>query len=242
MRIDQALAQRLGSRSKAQDAIAQSRVFVNQKKVTKASYSVDPDQDVIEVRDDGDSFVSRAGGKLEAAIEEFGIDLDGCTAADIGASTGGFTQCCLQHGARKVYAIDVGHLQLADSLKNDPRIVNMEKTNARKISKDWFEEDIDFVCMDVSFISSLTILEPLLAAMHPKSMVILVKPQFECGPDAINKKGIVRNEKLGLQAMEKVKAFLKQYYERVYSMASPIKGRGGNQEYLLYAFGKERKP
>lgn len=238
MRLDQYLARELKTRTRAQDAIAAGRVSVNGKTVSKASFPVS-ETDTVTIAPADQDFVSRAGGKLEAAIQEFGIDLQDDVVLDIGASTGGFTQCALSHGAQKVYALDVGTLQLDEKLRQDPRVISMENTNARQIRTDWFDEPVDFVCMDVSFISSITLLEPLLACMHPESMVILVKPQFECGKSALNKKGIVRNEKLGLQAAAKVKDFLKGFYPHVYTMPSPVKGRGGNQEYLLYAFGKE---
>lgn len=238
MRLDQYLSQELQSRTRAQDAIEAGRIRVNGKVIKKAAFPVS-DADEIVIEEAKQDFVSRAGGKLEGAVEEFGIQLENQTVLDVGASTGGFTQCCLQHGAKKVYALDVGTLQLSDALRSDERVISMENTNAREISADWFADPIDFVCMDVSFISSLTLLEPLLACMHPKHMVILVKPQFECGKQALNKKGIVKNEKDALAALEKVRTFLKTFYPRVCAMPSPVVGRKGNQEYLLYAFHPE---
>lgn len=234
MRIDQYAAGILSSRSKAQEAIKQKRVLVNGKAVTKPSIKI-TESDTVEILP-AHEFVSRAGGKLLGAIEEFDICLQNEVVLDIGASTGGFTQCVLEHGARKVYALDVGHLQLSPLLQSDPRVVMMEGRNAKELGKDWFDEDIDFICMDVSFISSAAVLEPVLSRIRPQHLVLLFKPQFECGPKALNKHGVLKNPALEKELAEKARAFLKQYYPRVYLMPSPVKGKEGNQEYLLYAF------
>lgn len=234
MRLDQQLAQTLGSRTRAADAIKQGRVSVNGKTITKPAFEIE-ETDTIDVAQADHDYVSRAGGKLLAAYDAFGIDTKGQMVLDIGASTGGFTQCALEHGAAKVYALDVGHLQLAPSLEADPRVVKMEGVNAKTISKDWFDPAVDFVCMDVSFISALSILEPLFKQFVPKHMVILVKPQFECGPKALNKKGVIRHPKYEKEALDKVKAFLGQYYQKIQAIPSPVVGRKGNQEYVVYA-------
>ena len=136
---------------------------------------------------------------------------------------------------KKVYALDVGHLQLAKELDQDCRVVKMEGHNAREIVPDWFDESIDFMCMDVSFISCKTILKHVLHVLSISHIAILVKPQFECGPAALNKHGVLKNSKLALQIVEDVKAFLFQYYKSVEAMPSILEGRSGNQEYMVYA-------
>lgn len=234
MRLDQKLADPLGSRTRAADAIKSGRVTVNSKVITRPAYEIE-EGDVVEVAAVDHDYVSRAGGKLLAAYDAFDLSTQNETVLDIGASTGGFTQCALEHGASKVYALDVGHPQLAPSLEADPRVVKMEGVNAKTISKDWFHPPIDFVCMDVSFISAISILEPLFTQFVPKHMVILVKPQFECGPKALNKKGVIRHPKYEKEALEKVKAFLGQYYQNLQAIPSPVVGRKGNQEYVIYA-------
>lgn len=235
MRLDQFLAAGQGSRTRAADAIKQGRVQVNGKTVTRPAFEIDPDQDQVEVAKAEHDYVSRAGGKLLAAYDAFGLNTGGQTVLDIGASTGGFTQCALEHGARKVYALDVGHLQLSEKLDKDPRVVKMEGVNARTIQASWFNETVDFVCMDVSFISALAILEPFFAQFVPQHMVLLCKPQFECGPKALNKKGVIRHPKYEKEALEKLTSYLRRYYGRVQSIPSPVVGRKGNQEYIIYA-------
>lgn len=237
MRLDKKLAENLPSRSKAADLIKNQRVLVNGKTITKPGFEVG-EEDEIEILEALD-FVSRAGHKLEGAFQAFSFSVKDQVVLDIGASTGGFTECCLNHGAKKVYALDVGHLQLADSLKKDDRVVEMEGRNARELKKDWFEDDIDFICMDVSFISSELILEPVFSQILPQHLAILVKPQFELDPSRLNKNGIVKNEKDRLKAIEKVENFIRKYYKEVKLIDSPIKGRQGNQEAILYA--RERR-
>lgn len=232
-RLDQHLSEQLGSRTRAQDAIKEGRVCVNQKIITKPGFQV-TDTDDIQVTPKEHDYVSRAGGKLAAAFEKWPIDIQNQTVLDIGASTGGFTQVCLEHGAKKVYALDVGHLQLSDTLKNNPKVVEMEGTNARELKKDWFAKPIDFLCMDVSFISCRSILEPVLEQIRPASMVILVKPQFEAGKANV-KNGIVRNESVRRKVLDQTEEFLKKYYSYIRTMESPVPGRKGNLEYLLYA-------
>ncbi len=235
MRLDQAAAKLENlSRTRAQDAIKEGRVYVNGMQIFKSSYEVDTN-DTIEVRKKENDYVSRAGGKLAAAIDAFDISVQGQTVLDIGASTGGFTQVCLEHCASKVYALDVGHLQLAPLLKNDPRVCEMEGVNARSITKEMFDPLPEFICMDVSFISAITVLESVFSQFVPAHCAILVKPQFECGPKALNKKGVIRHPRYEKEALEKVSAFLKGYYRRVRSIPSPVVGRSGNQEYIIYA-------
>lgn len=234
MRLDQYLSTSLGSRTRASDAIKAKRVSVNGKIITKPAFLVE-ESDKVEVTPIEHDYVSRAGGKLLAAIEHFQIDLNNQCVLDIGASTGGFTQCSLEHGARKVYALDVGHLQLSALLDQDKRVVKMEKMNAKDIKKDWFDEPIDFICMDTSHISALHILRPVLKEFVPNHLVVLVKPQFECGPKAINKKGVIRHPKYQKEALDRVLDFLQHYYSNTKWIASPILGRQGNQEYLVYA-------
>lgn len=239
MRLDQYLADQLGSRTRAADAIKAGRVSVNGKRVTKPAFEID-ETEQIEVQQADHDYVSRAGGKLAAAYDAFHLDTSGQVVLDIGASTGGFTQCALEHGAKKVYALDVGHLQLSEKLDKDPRVVKMEGVNARGMKKDWFDETIDFICMDVSFISAITILEPVFAQFVPDHCVILCKPQFECGPKALYKKGVIRHPRYEKEALDKLTQFLKQHFKKVKSIPSPVVGRKGNQEYVLYAY--ERRP
>ena len=234
MRLDVACIEKLETRTKAQDAIKAGRVSVNGKVITKSSFQVN-EEDAIEIASIENDFVSRGGHKLLGAIESFHIDLKDKVVLDIGASTGGFTDVCLRYGAKKVYALDVGHLQLHPSLDKNSKVVKMEGHNAREIIPEWFDEKIDFMCMDVSFISCKTILEHVFSVMNVDTIAILVKPQFECGPQYLNKHGILKNKKLSKDIIESVKSFVFQYYENVNYMESIITGRGGNQEYMLYA-------
>ena len=233
-RLDIYLKDQLGSRARAQDAIKEGRVFVNGIKISKASYQIDS-SDRIEIIKKDEDFVSRAGYKLQAAFDAFDIDIKNQVVIDIGASTGGFSQVCLNHHAKKVYAIDVGHLQLSELLKNDKRIIMMEGYNARNIHANDFDDEIDFVCMDVSFISSRTILDVLFKNLQFQHLAFLIKPQFECGPEALNKHGVITNEKLVQQIVIDMERYCMRYFRKVRTLKSPIKGRQGNQEYMLYA-------
>lgn len=234
-RLDKACLEFISTRAKAQDAIKENRVLVNGKVISKASYLV-CEQDEIKVLSSEDDFVSRAGIKLKDAMEYFHIDIFNQTVLDIGASTGGFTDVCIRHHAKKVYALDVGHLQLDKTLEDNPRVIKMEGFNARNITKDTFAEAIDFVCMDVSFISCKTILEVIFDTVQPTHMVILIKPQFECGPQFLNKNGVLKNQKVINHVLEDVKNFISVKYKNVNIIPSSIKGRSGNQEYLCYAY------
>ena len=181
-------------------------------------------------------YVSRGGLKLEKALELYGFSLENATAVDIGASTGGFTDCMLQKGAKKVFAIDVGYGQLDWKLRNDPRVVNMEKTNVRYLDTDTVDSDVDFISIDVSFIS-LKLIFPVAAKLlaDDGSLVCLVKPQFEAGRSQVGKKGIVRDASVHKEVIENVIGYGKD--NGLYSHGltySPVTGTKGNIEYLLY--------
>ena len=224
------------TRQKAQATIMSGLVFVNNQKVDKVGTPVANDAE-IEVRGNALKYVSRGGLKLEKAMMSFALSLDGCICGDIGASTGGFTDCMLQNGASKVYAVDVGYGQLAWSLRNDPRVVNLEKTNVRYITEEQVPERISFVSVDVSFISLTKILEPVKALMaEDAEIVALIKPQFEAGREKVGKKGVVREPETHLEVIETVLDYAKSIGFSVLGLTfSPIKGPEGNIEYLLYA-------
>lgn len=224
------------SRAKAGALIMAGQVYVNSQKITKAGYNLKAD-DVIEVRGDKLPFVSRGGLKLDKAIKEFDLKLDDCVCMDIGASTGGFTDCMLQNGASKVYAVDVGHGQLAWKLRNDERVVCMEKMNIRYITPaDIGDERLDFASVDVSFIS----LDKVLPAVKPllkqdAHMVCLIKPQFEAGRSEVGKKGVVRDVKVHEGVVAKVARLSQDLGFAVLGLTfSPVKGPEGNIEYLIY--------
>ena len=223
------------SRQKAQAVIMAGLVYVNGQKVDKAGAPV-TDQDQIEVRGKTLRYVSRGGLKLEKAMACWPITLDGKICADIGASTGGFTDCMLQNGASKVFAVDVGYNQLDWRLRNHPQVVCMERTNARYLTEEQIPERLDFFSVDVSFIS----LNLILPALHPLMQeggqaVCLVKPQFEAGKEKVGKKGVVRDPEVHLEVLEH---FLDHAANAGFSVKditfSPIKGPEGNIEYLGY--------
>lgn len=237
IRLDVACVSLGKTRTKAQDLIKEGKVKVNGNIIKKPSTMI-LETDTISI-DDSNSFVSRGAYKLQGCLDTFQVDLNDQICLDIGASTGGFTQVCLQRGARKVYALDVGHLQLDPVLEKDNRVIKMEGHNARYIESDWFKDTIDFLCMDVSFISCKTILEPVFSKLNIKHCAILIKPQFECGPQYLNAKGVLKNEKIRNKIVEDIKHFVWQTYSDVKIQKSQIQGRNGNQEYMLYA--KERR-
>lgn len=239
-RLDVYAASVLETRARAQDAIKAGRVRVNGKVITKPAYAL-KDTDVVEIETAQEDFVSRAAWKLKGALEAWNIDLQDKVVLDIGASTGGFTDVCLQKGAKKVYALDVGHLQLADRLKEDARVVEMEGRNARYMEPAWFDSAIDFACMDVSFISAKTILEHVFAVMDIDELVVLIKPQFECGPAALNDKGVLKNEKIRQKILDDMLAFGLQHYEEAAIQDSTLAGRSGNLEALLHLKKKRNK-
>ena len=223
------------SREKAKALIMAGQVYLNGQKELKAGAAVKPD-DEIEVRGSRNPFVSRGGLKLQKAAEKFDIDLSGCVCMDIGASTGGFTDCMLSHGAKKVYSIDVGYGQLAWKLRTDERVVNMERTNFRYVTHNEIPEDIDFASVDVSFIS-LRIILPVLRELLKSDgqAVCLIKPQFEAGREKIGKKGVVRDPQVHVEVVENIVNFaLENGFDVKNLDFSPIKGPEGNIEYLMH--------
>ena len=224
------------SREKAKAVIMSGEVYVNGQKEDKAGSVFDADESVIEVRGNTLPFVSRGGLKLKRALEVFPIELDGLVCMDIGASTGGFTDCMLQNGASKVYAIDVGHGQLDWKLRNDPRVVCMEKTNFRYLDPKAIEDEVLFASCDVSFISLDKILPVAYSILSPKGhMVTLIKPQFEAGRDKVGKKGVVRDPKVHIEVVKRIIEVASGIGFTILGLDhSPIKGPEGNIEYLLY--------
>lgn len=237
LRLDKLLIARgmFTSRERAREAIINGEVFVSGKAETKAGAQVD-DAAEVEFRGRELPFVSRGGLKLEKALAVFGIDLNGAHAADIGASTGGFTDCMLRAGASKVYAIDVGSDQLAESLRADERVVNMERTNIRDLKPSDIGEALDFASIDVSFISLGLVLKPVRAILRDAgAAVALVKPQFEAGRENVGKKGVVRDPTLHLMVLEKFVENANSAGFGVKSLDySPVRGPEGNIEYLAH--------
>ena len=223
------------SREKAKTLIMAGQVYVDGQKADKPGDTFSEDA-AVEVRGKGLPYVSRGGLKLEKAMREFGLQLQGRTCMDIGASTGGFTDCMLQNGAQRVYSVDVGYGQLAWSLRTDPRVVNLERTNARHLTREQVPEEIDFFSVDVSFISLTLILpavRPLLAE-HGQA-VCLIKPQFEAGREKVGKKGVVRDKAVHEEVIEKIRSFALENGFSVLGLTfSPVKGPEGNIEYLIY--------
>ena len=223
------------SREKAKASVMAGLVYVDGQRVDKPGTSVDTEAEIT-VKEALCPYVSRGGLKLEKALELYGFSLENATAVDIGASTGGFTDCMLQKGAKKVFAIDVGYGQLDWKLRNDPRVVNMEKTNVRYLDTDTVDSDVDFISIDVSFIS-LKMIFPVAAKLlaDDGSLVCLVKPQFEAGRSQVGKKGIVRDASVHKEVIENVIGYGKD--NGLYSHGltySPVTGTKGNIEYLLY--------
>ena len=230
--VDRGLVQ---SRERAKVVIMEGLVYVNGQKSDKAGTPVKED-DRIEVRGETLRYVSRGGKKLEKAMQVFPVVLEGCTCMDIGASTGGFTDCMLQNGAVKVYAVDVGYGQLAWSLRTDERVVNLERTNIRYITEEQVPQPVDFISVDVSFIS-LTLVLPVAHRLlkDGAQMVCLVKPQFEAGKDKVGKKGVVRDQQIHREVIRKVIDCAAELGFWVRGLDfSPIKGPEGNIEYLLF--------
>lgn len=243
-RIDVLLVERglAESREKAQAMIMAGEVLADEQKVDKPGHRV---RTAAEIRLLGGApkFVSRGGHKLEGALDGFGIDVAGKICADIGASTGGFTDCLLQKGAQKVYAVDVGTGQLHWNIRRDERVVVMERVNARYLTRDILPEPIEFACCDVSFISVTLILPALTPLLAPGAeVVVLVKPQFEVGKGQVGKGGIVRDPELHRQSVAKVRAALEQAgFARTAERESPILGAEGNREFLLHASALHRE-
>ena len=240
MRLDQVLVQRAfySSREQAQRAVMAGQVRVGEQVAQKPSLLVEPDATIFTSA--AARFVGRGGLKLEGALEHFAIDVQDQIAVDIGASTGGFTDCLLQHGARKVYAIDVGHGQLAWKIRRDPRVTVLEKTNARLISPSLIAEKADICAIDVSFISLTLILPNAFELVTPSGIVLaLIKPQFELERTDVGRGGIVRDASLHQKAQGKIASFVESTGNEVVGIvASPITGTDGNHEFFLCA----RKP
>ncbi len=224
------------SREKAKVIIMSGKVFVNGQREDKAGSTFDPEKSTIEVKGATLRYVSRGGLKLEKALQEFPLTIEGKICMDIGASTGGFTDCMLQNGAKKVYSVDVGHGQLDWKLRNDERVVCMEKTNFRYMQPQDIDDVLDFASVDVSFISLTKILLPARRLLSSSGeMVCLIKPQFEAGRDKVGKKGVVREKKVHEEVISKVVIFARMTGFTVLDLAySPIKGPEGNIEYLIF--------
>ena len=237
-RLDVLLVQQgfAASREKAKAIIMSGSVFVNGQREDKAGTTFDPAKSTIEVKGHTLKYVSRGGLKLEKAMAQFDITLDKKVCMDIGASTGGFTDCMLQNGASKVYSVDVGHGQLAWSLRNDERVVCMEKTNFRYLTRDDIQDDLDFASVDVSFISLSKILLPARRLLKDHGqMVCLIKPQFEAGKDKVGKKGVVREQSVHQEVIEKIYTLSDILGFQILGLEySPIKGPEGNIEYLIH--------
>ena len=234
-RLDVLLVERglIETRQKAQATIMSGLVYVKGQKVDKPGTAVLNDAE-IEVRGNALRYVSRGGLKLEKAMATFPIDLNGAICGDIGASTGGFTDCMLQNGASKVYAVDVGYGQLAWKLRSDERVVCMERTNARYLTHEEVPDELDFASVDVSFISLKLILPPLCGLLKEQGHVAcLVKPQFEAGKEKVGKKGVVRDPAVHLEVLENFLIHAKESGFTVLGLTySPIRGPEGNIEYL----------
>jgi len=223
------------SREKAKAMIMAGNVFVDNEREDKAGASF-KDDCVIEVKGNTLKYVSRGGLKLEKAIDSFGIDLQNTICMDIGASTGGFTDCMLQNGAKKVYAVDVGYGQFAWKLRQDERVVCMEKTNIRYVTPEDIPDVLDFASVDVSFISLTKVLAPAKELLAEKGeMVCLIKPQFEAGRENVGKKGVVREKSVHEEVIEKVISYAREIGFSILNLDfSPVKGPEGNIEYLVY--------
>ena len=237
MRLDISL-QKMGltsSRQKAKELIKQGHISVNGSICFKPSYLI-KDGDDVKIIGETLKYVGRGGLKLEKAIDNFDFDLKDKITMDIGASTGGFTDCMLQNGAKKVYSIDVGYGQLAWKLRNDPRVVNLERTNMRKVTREQVPDEIDFFSVDVSFISLKLILPVARQLMSENAQAVcLIKPQFEAGREKVGKKGVVRDPAVHVEVVRKIFDFcLENGFDVLNLDYSPIKGPEGNIEYLIH--------
>ena len=236
-RLDVLLVKRnlADSREKAKAIIMSGNVFVEGQREDKAGTTF-PEEVNIEVRGHVLPYVSRGGLKLEKAMKEVHVTVDGKVCTDVGSSTGGFTDCMLQNGAKKVFAIDVGRGQLDWKLRQDPRVVCMEKTNIRYVTPEDIDDVLDFASVDVSFISLTKILEPARNLLRDGGqMVCLIKPQFEAGREKVGKKGVVRDKAVHLEVVERIVSFaLEHGFSVLHLSYSPIKGPEGNIEYLVH--------
>jgi 23S rRNA (cytidine1920-2'-O)/16S rRNA (cytidine1409-2'-O)-methyltransferase len=235
-RLDRLLVARglAPTRQKAQALILSGMVSVDGRRVDKAGAPVEEDADVA-VAGPPHPYVSRGGVKLAAALDEFHLDPSGLVCLDVGASTGGFTDCLLQRGAAKVYAVDVGYGQLDAKLRGDPRVVLREKVNARSLSRDDVPEPVRIAAVDVSFISTRLVLPAVVPLLAPDAaLVVLVKPQFEAGRGEVGKGGIVRSEEVRRRVVSEIAGFAAGLHlERIGTIRSPIRGAHGNEEFLL---------
>lgn len=249
VRIDKLLVERglVPSRERAQAMVLSGRVLVNEQKVEKAGTSVDPEA-AIRLLGDDLKYVGRGGLKLEAALRDWKIDLTGRTCMDVGASTGGFTDCMLQHGAAAVIAVDTGYGQIHARLRSDERVKLLEKTNARyltqqDVARSGANAGVSFIAIDVSFISVTLVLPAVLASTAPstattsrREFVVLIKPQFEVGRERVGKGGIVKDEAAQQDAVRKVRQKVEELGgKNIELMESPILGMEGNREFLLHA-------
>jgi 23S rRNA (cytidine1920-2'-O)/16S rRNA (cytidine1409-2'-O)-methyltransferase len=244
IRLDKLLVDRglVASRERAQALILAGKVLVDEQKVEKSGAQFS-EECAIRLLGEDLKYVSRGGLKLERALEHWKINVAGKICLDVGASTGGFTDCLLQHGAARVIAVDTGYGQMDFKLRQDPRVRLLEKTNARYLTREAIGENIDFIAIDVSFISATLVLPAVIAAAFPDSasqrsgrqIVVLVKPQFEAGREHVGKGGIVRNEAAQAAAVEKVRSALQNLGKvKTEVIDSPILGAEGNREFLLY--------
>ncbi len=226
----------VSGRDLAKSLIMEGKVYVNNQKADKAGDQIG-EKDKVELRGETLKYVSRGGLKLEKAMSAFPISLEGCVAMDIGASTGGFTDCMLQNGAVKVYSVDVGYGQLAWKLRTDERVVNMERTNIRYVTSETIGEELDFASIDVSFISLKLVLPVACSLLRDGGeLVALIKPQFEAGREKVGKKGVVRDPEVHREVIETVTEFAQNNGFNVLGLEfSPIRGPEGNIEYLMYA-------
>ena len=221
------------SRSKAQAMIMAGEVYIGEQKMDKAGTMVAPDSRIT-VRGSACPYVSRGGLKLEKALRDFGVDPAGYVCSDSGASTGGFTDCLLQQGASKVFAIDVGYGQLAWKIRNDPRVVTMERTNIRYVTPEDLGEPLDLSVVDVSFISLHTVLPAIKQLLKPTGQVLcLIKPQFEAGKGKVGKKGVVREPEIHCEVLDNFIALVRELGMSLCALTySPVKGPEGNIEFL----------
>jgi 23S rRNA (cytidine1920-2'-O)/16S rRNA (cytidine1409-2'-O)-methyltransferase len=236
-RLDVLLVSRqlASSREKAKAIIMSGNVFVNGQREDKAGSSFDEKVEII-IKGKTLKYVSRGGLKLEKAMEEFGVALVDKVCMDVGSSTGGFTDCMLQNGAAKVYSVDVGHGQLDWKLRQDERVICMEKTNIRYVTRDDIQDFLSFASIDVSFISLTKVLQPVKNLLLPEGEIVcLIKPQFEAGREKVGKKGVVREKETHIEVIEKVILYAGSIGFKILNLSySPIKGPEGNIEYLLY--------
>lgn len=242
IRLDRLLVARgfAESRERGHALILAGQVLVNGQKQDKAGALV-PEDAGIRILGEVLPYVSRGGLKLEGALKGFNISVEGKTALDVGASTGGFTDCLLQHGAEKVYAVDVGYGQLAWKLRQDPRVITIERVNIRDIASSLIPEPIDIAVIDVSFISLEKVIPSILKFLKPDSEIIaLIKPQFEVGREQVGKGGIVRDEAARSAAVDRVTDFIRgSGFEVKGVIPSPITGQDGNVEFLMHAVKRE---